>query len=137
MKAFIDTSSLIKKYVHEKGSDDFDNLLEKISEIIIAPVFWLEINSGIERRLREKTLTSSPANRIRNEIKRDLFFYNKITWKDNLEQHALLLIQKYQLKILDSVQLAAARLSKADIFVTSDRKLFRIAQLELENPHFI
>ena len=137
MKAFIDTSSLIKKYVKEKGSDDFESLLEKVSEIIIAPVFWLEINSAIERRLREKTLTASQANRIRNEIKRDLFYFHKINWNENLEEHALVLIQKYQLKTLDSLQLAAAHLSKAGIFVTSDKKLFQVAQLELENPHFI
>ena len=108
MKAFIDTSSLIKKYVKEKGADDFENLLEKVSEIIIAPIFWLEINAAIERRLREKTLTASQANRIRNEIKRDLFYFHKINWNENLEEHALMFIQKHQLKTLDSLQLASA-----------------------------
>ena len=137
MKAFIDTSSLVKKYVIEEGSDEFDSLVEKISEIVIAPVFWLEINSGIERRLRENTITRSQANRIRKEIKRDLFYYNKIKWNENLEQQALVFIQKYQLKTLDSLQLAAAILSKSSIFITSDRRLFLAGQLEIEDSHFI
>jgi len=60
--AFIDTSSLIKKYIQESGSDEFDSLLNKVSTIIVAPIYFLEINSAVERRLMEHSLTISQAN---------------------------------------------------------------------------
>ena len=61
MRAFIDTSSLLKKYVDEQGADTFDALLLSVSEIIVAPITLLEIHSIIERRLREKTLNTADA----------------------------------------------------------------------------
>ncbi len=137
MRAFVDTSSLIKKYIVEKGSEKLDAQLEAITEIIISPIYLLEINSAIERRLLEKTLTNLQAVWIRSEIKKDFQFFSRVLWNDNLEQKALEIIHKYHLKTLDSLQLASCCLSKTDIFITSDKKLFKTAKKELKNAKFI
>jgi uncharacterized protein with PIN domain len=47
MIAFIDTSSLFKKYVEEGDYQALDSLLKDISEIIISPITALEFNSVI------------------------------------------------------------------------------------------
>ncbi len=137
MKAFIDTSSLFKKYIEEMGSKEFDELLNKILEIIVSPVTLLEMNSVIERRVRDKSLSKKEALWIRKEINIDFKFFSKVQYNKNLEQKGLELIQKYQLKTLDSLQLASGYLSKADIFITSDKALFDKASKELKNTHFI
>ena len=137
MKAFIDTSSLIKKYIAEKGSDEFDTTLKKISEIIVSPVYILEFHSAIQRRLKEKTLAAHQAAWLLTEAKRDFHYYSQILWGEDLQQKAIEIIQKHHLKTLDSLQLASACLSQADIFITSDQKLFQTARQELKNVKLI
>ena len=60
MKAFIDTSSLIKKYVAEGDYLEFDKLLDRVSRVIISPVTGLELNSALARKLIEKVTTHPP-----------------------------------------------------------------------------
>lgn len=137
MRAFVDTSSLIKKYIVEEGSDKFEAQLEVITEIIISPIYLLEINSAIERRLLEKSITNQQTAWIRAEIKKDYHYLSRVLWNDNLEEKSLEIIHKYHLKTLDSLQLASVCLSKPDIFITSDKKLFKTAKKELRNVKFI
>ena len=131
MRAFVDTSSLIKKYIQESGSEKFDSLLNQVSEIIVAPVYFLEINSAIERRLMERTITSAQANWMRQESRRDLHFFHQVIWNENLQHKAVEFIRKHQLKTLDSLQLASGCLSNADVFVSSDKALYKAANQEL------
>jgi len=136
MKAFIDTSTLFKKYVNEEGSDDFDQLLKEVIEIIVSPVTWVEMNTIIERRFREKTLTKEHVLWLRKEIRRDFNYFGKILFNENLEKKCLEIIQRYQLKTLESLQLAAGSLAKPDIFITSDKTLYSQARKELKNVCF-
>ncbi len=136
MKAFIDTSTLIKKYISEGDHKIFDTWLETVTEIIISPITWLEIQSMLERRIRDKSLTPKDATTIEKNCKIDLDYFGVIKWSETLETLAQLLIRKYQLKVLDSLQLASGKLSKADHFFTSDIRLFKAAEQEL-NTIFI
>lgn len=137
MKAFVDTSSLIKKYVQEKGSDQFEEQLERVGEIIVAPIYWIELNSAIERRVKEKTLSVHDASAIRREAKKDLNFFSKVIWNEALEQKAVEVIEKHWVKTLDSLQLASGILSGADLFLTSDQDLYKTAAQEIKNTKFI
>jgi len=137
LKAFIDTSALIKKYIQEKGAAQFDVLLERVSEITVAPIYLLEIYSALQRRLKEETLTREQASWLKSEIKKDYNFFHKVIWNENLEKKSLQLIEKYHLKTLDSIQLAAGCLSETEVFMTSDRELFDIAKRELKTASFV
>ena len=137
MKAFLDTSALIKKYVAEPGSDRLEELLEKVGEIVVAPIYWIELNSALERRLHEKTFSRLQAARIRQEAGKDLNYFSKIIWNEALEQKAVEVIQKYYFKALDSIQLAAGILSKADLFLTSDQSLYKTAAQELKTVKLV
>ncbi|MDO5577321.1 MAG: type II toxin-antitoxin system VapC family toxin [Fibrobacter sp.] len=137
MRAFIDTSSLFKKYVDEKGADTFNLLLQSITEIIIAPITLLEVNSTIERRLREKSLNSSDADWIEKEFMFDLNFYGVVEFNENLASECIRVIRKYQMKVLDSIQLSSAIVAKPDIFITSDKQLYKIASKELNHIELV
>ncbi len=108
MRAFIDTSSLFKKYVDEQGADTFDALLLSVSEIIISPITLLEVNSIIERRLREKTLDTVDAAWIEKEFMQDLKFYGVVEFNENLNSECIRVIRKYQMKVLNGIQLSSA-----------------------------
>ena len=137
MRAFVDTSSLFKKYVDEKGSNAFDGHLQSVTEIIIAPVTLLEINSIIERRLREKTLSASDAKWIEKEFLFDLNFYGVVEFNEKLISECIRVIRKYQMKVLDGIQLASAILAGADVFIVSDKNLHKIAGKELSRVEFV
>ncbi len=128
MRAFIDTSSLFKKYVEEDGSEELDSLLQEISEIAVSPVTWLEMSTVIARRLREKTLTSQQATWLNSEAHKDFQCFHRVVWNEALGKEAMDLVYEHPLSTLDAIQLASGVLSKADLFVTSDRRLFEKAQ---------
>ena len=127
MKAFIDTSALIKKYVQEKGSDRFDEVLKSVSEIVIAPVTVVEICSALHRRMKDKSLTSRESLYIQKELDRDVPYFSRVIFNEVLEKQAVDLIERYPLKTLDSLQLASGMLAGGDLFVTSDKQLARYA----------
>jgi predicted nucleic acid-binding protein len=137
VRAFIDTSTLFKKYINESGSKEFEKLLESISEIIISPVTELEVSSIIERRLRDKTIELQDALWIEKEFTYDLNYFGIVKFEDNLLQMSIRVIRKYQLKVLDGIQLASAIIAKPDIMLISDRKLYTAAKAELPDVRII
>ena len=137
MKAFLDTSSLFKKYFEEEGSAELEELLQSVSTVTVAPITILETNSIIERRLREKSLTTEDANWIEKELSFDFNFYGIVEFNENLTTETLRVIRKYQLKVLDGIQLGAAIISTPDVFVVSDKKLYTSAKMELKNTVLI
>lgn len=130
MKAFIDTSALVKKYIQENGSDNFDKILAGVNDVGVAPIYWLELNSAVARRLKDKSLTKSQAEFILQESRTDLNYFQIVVWNEQLENQSSTLIHTYRLKTLDSIQLACARLSECDMFITSDQTLASAARLE-------
>ncbi len=133
MRAFVDTSSLFKKYVNESGSQVLDELLQQVSEIAVSPVTWVEMNTVVARRLREKTLTAQQATWLQTQIDRDFQSFYRVLWNDALEKTATALAYHHPLSTLDAIQLASGVLSKADVFVTSDRRLFEEAKKEVRH----
>ena len=136
-RAFIDTSSLFKKYVEESGSKKLDALLQEISEIAVSPVTWVEINAVLARRLREKSLTSQQAAWLKAETQKDFQSFHRVVWNEALEQAATDFVYQYSLLTFDAIQLAAGVLSKADVFITSDRRLFEQARREIRHALYI
>ncbi|MBN1547488.1 MAG: type II toxin-antitoxin system VapC family toxin [Syntrophaceae bacterium] len=137
MRAFIDTSSLLKKYIEEDGAEEFNSLLDSISEIIVSPITILEVQSAVARRLKERTLKASDAQWIEKEFMTDYDFFGVVEWNDDLITESLRIIRRYQLRVLDAIQLSAALISKSSLFITSDKRLFEFAKREIPYSRFI
>jgi len=137
MRAFIDSSSLFKRYVAEKGSDEFNRLLETVFEIIVSPVTILEVHSIIERRLREKSLKVEDGKWIEKEFLRDYGYFGVVSWEEEMIETAMRLIRKHQLRVLDGIQLASGLICNPDLFITSDKQLFKAALQECKKTAFI
>ena len=137
MRVFVDTSSLFKKYLDEPGSDTFEKVLTKATEIAISPVTWIEIHAAIERSVRNRSLPMEQAEQLRMEVKKDFAYFWCTLWNENLEEKAIEIIHKHALKTLDSVQLASAVLSESELFVTSDQKLYQEAKKIVKHVQFI
>ncbi|MBD3391497.1 MAG: PIN domain-containing protein [Chitinivibrionales bacterium] len=137
MRAFIDTSSLVKKYIEETGSEEFGILLKSLSEIVVSPITVLELHSAIERRLREGALQSSDAKWIEKEFTTDYDFFGVVEWNDELVKEGLRIIRAYQLRVLDAIQLSAALISDSGLLVTSDKRLYQAARKVMSKTRFI
>lgn len=107
MKAFLDTSSLIKLYHQEDGSDFvMEALINDVEEIFLSELAVLEFRSALWKKIREKEI----------EVQSDIV---------ESASHLLMKYGSRGLRTLDSLQFAAALTLKGEhcIFLTSDKLL--------------
>jgi predicted nucleic acid-binding protein len=136
---FFDTSALIKRYVQEKGSNIVDNLMESADEIFISAITRIESISAARRLLEERSLSKSDFSVFKDNLASDFPFFTVVDFSEYIENKAIELIEKHQIKTLDAIQLACCLAVKEDIdhLVTSDVKLERTASevgIDIINP---
>lgn len=139
MTLFFDTSALIKKYIFEAGSDMVDDLMNKADSIIVSSITEIETYSTFKRLLVEKAISESDYRVLLNEFDIDYPYFTHISFDTLVSANAKILIEKYQLKSLDSIQLGTALLLKDEIdyFVACDTKLISSGKkegLKIINP---
>jgi predicted nucleic acid-binding protein len=129
MKIFLDTSSLVKLYHNEDGSEVLENYIQKnIDEIFLSELAILEFRSALWRKVRMKEIEEVTAKEVIFCFKDD---ENKFSWiklKNSSLHAASELLMKYGnrgLRTLDSLQLASALTLKEQncIFLTFDKLL--------------
>ena len=123
MNYFFDTSALIKNYIEEIGSDHVSGLMDSAAEIFVSTITIIECYSTLRRILLEKLITEDEYSHLKKKIAYDFDFFNKIEFENSTEKCEQL-IDAYQLKTLDSIQLAASLtvLDEIDNFVYNEIK---------------
>ena len=107
MTIYLDTSALIKNYIEESGSDSITKMMYEADKIYVSYITRIECISTFRRILHEENITEEEYKRLKNELLYDFKYYTEIETKkalDNCEN----VIDKYQLKTLDSIQLSSA-----------------------------
>jgi uncharacterized protein len=132
MKLYFDTSALLKKYISESGSDNVDKLFNSATQVNVSILSHTESISALKRLHIEKEITEKDYALLRNEIKTDFLYFNVIDISNEIIQISIELIDKHQLKSLDSIQLATAVCLKneIDFVVACDSKLIKAAKKE-------
>ncbi|MBA7678211.1 hypothetical protein ES703_86483 [subsurface metagenome] len=132
MVAFFDSSAIIKRYIKEIGSEIVDDLIDRTETIIVGPLTSLECLSGIRRVLEEGKINNDSYIKYQKEIDYDLIDVIEVPYNEELKAIVKEVIDKYQLKTLDAIQLAACLLQKniIDIFICCDKRLNRAAEQE-------
>ena len=131
MNYFFDTSALIKNYIEEIGSDIVTDLLQESDNVYVSELCIIECFSTLKRIFQDKLINEKNYENIKNEIKYDFEYFTKIelgTVIKNCEK----LIDLYQLKTLDSIQLSSLLHVKdnIDYFICCDGKLLKSAEKE-------
>lgn len=129
---FFDTSALIKRYVLEDGSDKVDQLFDLANVIAVSPITLIEASSALKRLLLTKLISQNDYLQLKQIIGEDFKDFEVIPFTSNIEDTAIRIIEKYQLKTLDSIQLASSLNVETHIdgFVVSDAKLKDAAESE-------
>lgn len=108
---FVDSSALVKRYVHETGSVWLSGLVTPAAgnDIYIARITTVEVIAALTRRARGGTIptadASAPCVLFRNDVPHD---YEVIEMTATLLNRAMMLAETHGLRGYDAVQLAAA-----------------------------
>jgi len=118
MKAFFDTSSILKLYHDEEGSDELlDYFNKNIDIVILSELADLEFRSALWRKVRTEEIDELVALDVIKCFEND---YDNFVWiklKSDIMKSASKLLMKYgkkSLRSLDSIQLACALTLKND-----------------------
>ena len=132
MILFLDTSALIKRYIEEKGSKIVEKLTNEAQKIIISEITTLECLSAIRRMEIESRITKEEYIKIKDAIRYELEDVVKIQFDNQVSKKAEEMIEIYQLKTLDAIQLGTCIMQQDVIegFVCCDTKLLNSAKTE-------
>ena len=127
MRLSIDSSSLAKRYIQENGSDKLDDLLQHASTLALSVILVPEIISGLNRRLREGSLTDNNYRKAKKQFLDDVRDATVLQLTPAVILQSVKLLENNVLRAMDALHVACALEWEADLFVTSDRRQFDAA----------
>lgn len=132
---YFDTSALIKRFVEEKGSVLVASLIDQGGAVATAKIAYVEIYSGLTRKLREKQLSAMHYDRACQQFEREWSAYIRVETGEATLQLARDLIRHHPLRGFDAIHLASAltlkrALGEEVIFAAADVRLLQAAGAE-------
>ena len=135
---YVDTSAVVKLYVHEEYSLNVSNWLKENDEAIPwTALHGLEFSNAIHLKEYRGESTAEESHLIETSFteheQRGVYYRPELNWADTFAR-AVDLSTKYTTKTgsrsLDILHVAAALLLEADRFLTFDERQSRLAALE-------
>jgi predicted nucleic acid-binding protein len=138
MKYYFDTSSLVKIYHREKGTEIVLSIYKGNDKIIISELSKIEFISTIYRKYREHEISNEVLNLLIHKFENDIKnrYDEVLQFSSLVTDEAWNLIcsfsAKYSLKTQDSIQLAFYNIycETDTIFVCSDDKFVKVIEQE-------
>jgi predicted nucleic acid-binding protein len=127
MKLSVDSSSFAKRYIQEIGSDKLDDLLQDASDLALSVLLVPETISGLNRRLREGSITNNDYRKAKNQLLDDVRDATVLQLTPAVMSCSVKLLESNALRAMDALHVACALEWKADLFVTSDNSQFNAA----------
>jgi predicted nucleic acid-binding protein len=129
---YFDTSALLKRYIHEDGSDRVDSIIVSASKIFVSLICELEVRSVLRRLLQMKEIDPSEVVSIATQFERDLELFSIVPIVDAVIVNAKMAIDRHQLRSLDSIQFGSFVYvqKEAKCFVSGDVKLVAACRKE-------
>ncbi|MBI2913853.1 MAG: type II toxin-antitoxin system VapC family toxin [Chloroflexi bacterium] len=135
MNLYLDTSSLIKQYLQEPGTDMVKRLVAEASSVATSLVSYVEARSALARGQRAGRLNAPEHARAVAGFETDWRRYTTIDLAPHLVQLAGDLAAKHYLRGLDAIHLASAltlrdSLGEPVTFSAGDERLMAAAAAE-------
>jgi len=123
---YVDTSALIKRYITEANSDEFDAFFMARTPLAISRLTLVEMRCALARRRRNNEITVLLEEQAMDEVRTDIQDGALAVHPINDDQvvHALHLIEQVAplpLRTLDALHLSAALRIDAHEFATADK----------------
>lgn len=127
MRVFFDSSALLKRYVHETGSEAVLRLGASGDQIVLSALSFPEVVSALKRMQLEHRLGEDAFFLLKKDFSSDL----EEALVENIDLGVLrdseACIEKTGLKASDAIHLATALRSRVDLFVTADLRQAKAA----------
>ena len=107
MTLYLDTSSLVKLYVAEPGSDAVRSLVETATIVATSSIAYTETRSALARRRRDRGLATKAFKSAKQAFEDEWPNYLAVEVTVGLCRQAGELAERYRLRAYDSVHLAA------------------------------
>lgn len=127
MKLAVDSSAFAKRYIQEVGMEKLDRFLENASELGFCIILVPEIISGLNRLIREHSLTIAEYRKIKKQLIEDVNDATVLQITPSVVACSIKLLESNILRALDSFHIACALEWQADLFLTSDKRQFSAA----------
>lgn len=134
MTLYLDTSSLVKLYIAEPGSDAVRKLVNQATVVATSGIAYPETRAALARRRRDRALSPAPFAIATRAFEDDWSRYLAVDVSASICREAGDLAQRYRLRGYDSVHLAsylevARRAGAAETrFSSFDQRLNRAAR---------
>jgi len=128
MKLLADSSAFAKRYVQEYGSEEIDVLLQRASELALCIILVPEIISGLNRRLRERILSTNNYRKLKTQLIEDVHDATVIQITPAVISHSVKLLENNVLRAMDSFHVASALEWQTDLFITADKRQLMAAK---------
>lgn len=107
MTLYLDTSSLVKLYVDEPGSDAVRALVDTATVVATSAIAYPEARAAFARRHRERALRPAAFATAKRSLEADWPKYLTVDVTKTMCRTAGELAERYKLRAYDSVHLAA------------------------------
>ena len=128
MRIFFDSSSLAKRYIDEKGSDQINPLFLQAESVLVSSICLPEIISAFARLRREKKLNSAQYNRCKRSAIEDFTTFQICQLSLEVIRTCVTLLEHADLRAMDALHIACAIEAKASLFVSSDERQLAAAK---------
>jgi predicted nucleic acid-binding protein len=122
MRVFFDTSSFVKRFVEEVGSEQAVNITQNASEVGLSIICYPEIISALNRKLRAEFITEETYTELKNEVLQDIEDIDIVNLTPNVLEKTTDLLENNVLRSLDAFHIACALEWQAELFVSSDER---------------
>ncbi len=126
-RIYCDTSALLKRYIEEDRSDDFDEFFQEKSPLAISALTAVEFHFGLARRRRDKEISVQRERQALELFEDDVRngYLVKLSLDDKSIEQAVLILalsDPIPLRSLDALHLSCARFNRYRSFATADQK---------------
>jgi hypothetical protein len=121
MRAYFDSSALVKRYVEESGSDAVQEILDRTDELAIGIIGPPEGISVFVRKRRERILTPDHYQVAKSALIEEIADMTVCGITSSV-------VETIPLRTLDALHVACAADWNADVFVSADKRQMEAAR---------
>jgi predicted nucleic acid-binding protein len=122
VRVFFDTSSFVKRFVEEVGSDEVEQVIENASEVGLSIICFTEIISALNRKLRKELISNEDYQALKADVLEDIRDVDMINLTPSVLERTTVLLESNVLRSLDAIHIACALEWGAELFVSSDER---------------
>ena len=128
MKTFFDSSAFAKRYVEEPGSEAVETLCMAATELGLSVICVPEIVFALNRRVRERSLSTRQYNAAKGNLSEDVRDIMMINLTPRVISTCMVILETPSVRTLDALHVACAVEWGAELFVSADKRQIAAAR---------